>query len=162
MKDIFPASSACQSWTTLRCGLCLPRVPKKMESPCQPVYQYGPNSSLLFLISVPHSRLLLPGIQVHICKLCSSLCLRAGAGDTQYQVGVIIDCDNCEKGEDLRTAVSHSDKVKAEVTAKEEQADHQDSTVKHGNQSAGSGSQLDNAQLSFSEPYWCRVRIWTF
>lgn len=55
-------------------------------------------------------------------------------GDTQSQVGVIIDCDNCEKGEDLRAAVSHSDKVKAEVTAKEEQADHQDSTVKHANQ----------------------------
>lgn len=132
-----------------------------MESHCQPVYQYGPNSSLPFPVSVPHSRPLLPGIQVHICKLCSSLCLRAGAGGTQSQGSVIIDCDNYEKGEDLRAAVSHSDKGKAEVTAKEEQAEHQDSTVKHGNQSAGSRSQLDNAQLFYSEPY-CAVRIWTF
>lgn len=117
------------------------------KNPPKPVYQYGPNSSLPFPVSVPHSRPLLPGIQVHICKLCSSLCLRAGAGGTQSQVGVIIDCDNCEKGEDLRA------RVKAEVTAKEEQAEHQDSTVKHGNQSAGSRSQLDNAQLFYSEPY---------
>lgn len=93
-------------------------IPPPTCSPIQPDF-FPPLS-----VSVPHSRPLLPGINVHICKLCSNPCLSTGAGDTQSQAGVIIDCDNCEEGEGLRAAVPHSDNVTAEVTAEEGQADH--------------------------------------